>query len=660
MAAENNISIYQDYEGILSPLRTRQKKYDQFYANRQYSNKERAKLRSIGLKPLVINICRPLLAQQLSILVSSRPTWKVVPLRGADKNLAGLIERYLVGKWNSDYIDIQYELAAKDQLIVGCGFLMVDLANILDDAVFDFKIKHVSYKYVYPDPNAVEYDLSDAENIIIAKKVGIKYAQVAFQLSEADVKTVSDIDSDSQQVTIIDRFSKYPVERIEWQPKKDRDGSMPHLKYESMPPSVFYSSKLENKVEAERKKWIKELESLRSNDVVELKNLKDLNIYRCLSVGQHTAYEGIMNIRAYPVISFIDEIGASFKELNGETVFIEGMQEIINKFYMLTIHNAMLTGNTRYLAEETTISDKTQFQRTSSIPGAVVTYKGRADLPDGGRPQQMQSTPLASAFYNLANDLMQKAEYETSVFAPSQGNPKGSPETFSTVASLQNFAGQRISRLARRNDIMLSKVGEVCIQFIQNYTDENELLTYVDDKQLTDEGTINPSFGQEVELGKINDTVINEGVIKEIKNDARIGQFALKVLTQPNLGTDRLNKAAFMSNMIMNKALPATPMVLKTLFDLMEVPHYQAIIADIMANSSAEAQVGQLTKMIKELQLQNKNIQQEAIKLMKQNEVEQFKGKLNEMKTKVESQLFEAKSSLVEEISNKINGDTNV
>jgi biopolymer transport protein ExbB/TolQ len=140
-------------------------------------------------------------------------------------------------------------------------------------------------------------------------------------------------------------------------------------------------------------------------------------------------------------------------------------------------------------------------------------------------------------------------------------------------------------------------------------------------------------------------------VIKEIKNDARIGQYAVRALTQPNLGTDRMNKAAFMTQMIMNKALPAVPSVLTKLFDLMEVPGYKEIIDEITNNTKGAPQ---LTQMVQMLQKMNKVLQGEVMKLAKQNELKDFANKLDHEWLKIKEEVSGARSNLEDTVQQLI------
>jgi hypothetical protein len=660
---DENIALKNDYYEQLTPLRNRAQRFESFYRGGQYSRKEKRILKQSGLIPLVINIVRPLLLQRRAILTSSKPTWKVVPLQGGNKVVADAAQQFLVGKWNADYVDTQLNRVLKDTLIVGWGCLFVDKASFLDNSTFDINIKHLSWKYVLPDPKSQEFDWSDAENILIRKFVSLSRAQVLYGLTKEEAESaVSDEASynsgtteATRQVEVLDRFSKYSVVMYNVSPVEGE-----HLRDL---PTVFYTDKLETKTSQENRRLATEMEKLKVDGKIELKKMRDLNIYRAITVGQFPAYHGVMNIRDYPVIPFINEYGTTFEETQGDVEFLEGIQKAENKTYLLTLHNAMLTGNFRVLGPKNAVKNKTQFQRTSTLPGAYLEYEPDPTLPNGGKPEIIQPGTISSAFFTLSGDLMEKAKFETSVYSPMLGDPKGTPETFSTSASLQDFGTQPIRELARRVDIMIAKAGEVALQFIQNYTDKNELLEYVDmssgeltspmmKNEITDSASPTgdnqqaPQANQDQNKIILNEVVIKEGVIHEIKNNTRLGKYAVKVLTQPNLGSDRLIKAAFMQQMIMNGKVPPTPAVMALLMDLMEFPNSNKLTQEIKEETSSTEKAKQLEAAMKNLEGQLKMLQTENIKLQKrielkdlQSEIEIFKAEMKHEGKDVLSQL---------------------
>src|SRR5207249_3544319 len=139
-------------------------------------------------------------------------------------------------------------------------YMFIDLATFLDNATFDLLIERLNWKWVYPDPNCSKFDFSDAENMVVRKKVGLNYAQVKFRMSEFDLRDamgdVLGVNLMSTQVNVIDRFSKYPTEQVQY---KIKDEHRSYLQVDKMPPTVFYTSKLRKKTEEEKRKWKKEL-----------------------------------------------------------------------------------------------------------------------------------------------------------------------------------------------------------------------------------------------------------------------------------------------------------------------------------------------------------------------------------------------------------------
>lgn len=649
--ADTNLEIFQDYESELKDLHERAKRFDSFFKGRQYSRREKRLMKDYGLMPTVINVVRPLLSNRRAIITSSKPTWRVVPLQAGNSIIADACQQFLVGKWNADYLDIQLNLALKDMLITGFGYLLVDLASFLDNSTFDINVKHVGWRYIYPDPNAKEFDLSDAENIIVRKVVGMNRASVIYGLTEEQAAEATGISRSQQQnklveVEILDRYSKFPVTRIEVTPKPGE--------FLRDLPTVFYTSGLQGKIEQERRQKADEMRRLSVEGKIDLRELRSLNIHRSISVGKLDVDSRLMNIRDYPIISFIDEVGDTFKDAVGETEFIDGIQRAINKTYSLMIHNAMLQGNFRVIGPNNAVKDKVKFQKTSAIPGAYLGYDPDPTLPNGGKPEILQSGSLSSAFYQLSGDLIQKAQFETNAYDAQLGNAKGAPETFSTLASLQDFGSQPIKELARRVDVQVGKLGEVVVQFIQNYTDKNELLEYID----LQTGELTAPKTPQGEPIVLNIPVIKDAVVSEIKNNTRIGKYAVRIMTQPNLGTDRLIKAAFIRDMLMNKAIPPTPTVIAMLLKYMEFPNAEGVIAGIQQEQDAASQVQQLSEMLKKKDEEIGQLQTSNMKFRQETELAQFKTQLNERLVAIEG-AAQKKLSELSDVGKSLSGDQN-
>jgi len=134
------------------------------------------------------------------------------PTQEANKLVADAAQQFLIGKWNSDYVDIHLNRAMRDGLVTGVGYIFVDLANFLDNSTFDINISHLNWKYVLPDPNAERFDLADAENILVRKIVGIKRAQVLYGLTEEEILSGQFTDLRGNNITESTQQQRYLID----------------------------------------------------------------------------------------------------------------------------------------------------------------------------------------------------------------------------------------------------------------------------------------------------------------------------------------------------------------------------------------------------------------------------------------------------------------
>ena len=601
--ASENIQLFREYEGSLASVRRRAYTFDSFYRGKQYTKEEENELSAYGMMPLVVNVVKPFLGLRRAILTSSRPTLKVVPLQESNKLITKALEEFVVGKWNADYCDTQLNLALKDMLNVACGWMMIDHASYLDNATFDFKVKHINWRYVYPDPEFKEIDASDAENIFVAAPMVVAKAMIVYGLSASEALAAGEVINAKQslgmrqQVQAIDRYTKYPINIMIVE--KDKGKIEKGSRADKYIPSVFYTNNLDAQLKKEGEEFEREMKQLESEGILKFRKKTELNIKRVTSFGKKVIYAGVMPIRDYPLIPFIDEFNENFSRHQGEIDFLEGVQKVLNKSYTVEIYNALLNANTRWLAASKSIKDLSIFQKTAHIPGAVIEYeRDPTDTANGGRPTQVIPGNLANSFSSLKGNLVDTVKLITNTYGPTLGDASDSPETFATTSSLQSYGTQPIKELARRVDVQVAKVGEVMIQFIQGYADKNQLLEYLDVKT----GEMTKPMDDEGQPIILNETVFTEGVVSDIKNNSRVGTYAYKVLTQPNLGTERLMKGQQMQQMVMNGQMPALPEVIQKMFDYLEIDRVDGLIQALKDATDKDGQIKQLEEQLKALE----------------------------------------------------------
>ena len=656
--ATENQQLFREYEGSLAPYRRRAYTFDSFYRGKQYTKAEEKELEDYGMMPLVVNVIKPFLGMRRAILTSSRPTLKIVPLQTSNKLLTKALEEFVVGKWNADYCDTQLNLALKDMLNVACGWMMIDHASYLDNATFDFKVKHVNWRYVYPDPEFKEIDASDAENIFIAAPITAAKAMIVYGLSQNEALAAGEITNVKQslglrqQVQAIDRYTKYPVNimTVEKDGKRIEKGS----RADKYIPSVFYTNNLDAKIKAEGEEFEREMRQLASEGLLKFRKKTELNIKRVTSFGKKLVYQGIMPIRDYPLIPFIDEFNENFSRHQGEIDFLEGVQKVLNKSYTIEIYNALLNSNTRWLTRKDSIKDLSIFQKTSHIPGAVIEYEpDPTDQVNGGRPVPVMPGGLSNAFSNIKGNLVDTVKLITNTYGPTLGDASDSPETFATTSSLQSYGTQPIKELARRVDVQVAKVGEVMVQFIQGYAEENQLLEYLDVKT----GEMTKPVDENGEPIILNETVFTDGIISEIKNNSKIGAYSYKVLTQPNLGTERLIKGSQMQQMVMNGQLPALPEVMAKMFDYLEIDRVDGLIQALKDNMDKDGKIQQLEEALKAIE-RNLGLSQDEVgrlntKVLKAQTETQLNKVVTDFKGKSKEELMKLKQGIDSLLNNQ-------
>jgi peptidoglycan hydrolase CwlO-like protein len=128
-----------------------------------------------------------------------------------------------------------------------------------------------------------------------------------------------------------------------------------------------------------------------------------------------------------------------------------------------------------------------------------------------------------------------------------------------------------------------------------------------------------------------------------------LGKYAVKVLSQPNFGSDRLAKAAFLKDMLMNKAIPPTAAVIALLADLMEIPGGQKLIDEIQKDTGAQSQLAQLAKQMKDMQGKLKRLDSDNTKLMKELEIADFRNDLDKTHRDIKDKAKERIDSIIPE-----------
>ena len=599
---ERNWKIFNDYFTAWQKWLVKAKRYEGFYFNKQYTSQEIKALKSRGQAPIVINRVRPLIKQVIALLTANKPVFRITPQTAGDKEVAGLLDRLLYAIAQDQKFYIQFENAIRDMLLVGIGYIACDVSSLWEDALFRIKLSHLKYDIVFPDPNASDYN--DSEHIVVSYLLTPARAQRQFNLDEEQMQEVllapAPMNADPYQrrrtessltenkVRVIDVYTKIAGRTYFLKPS---DGELV-----SGIPRIVYD-KLDD-----------DLELLRRERKIEVIELNTPFIWRTITIGGLPYFNGIMRISEYPIVAFVNEKDEQDMPV-GEIEFLEGIQRALNKFYSLTLTNAILGNSLRYLAPKGMIKNKEEFQRLSAISGAVIEYEPSPTNPQL-KPEPVKPMDLPTGFYTLANDLSTKLEYEIGIYGLLLGQTIGTPDTVGANAIIQDYGIQRFKMMARRIDVSLTTLGNAVIQMVQAYAPENEILRFIVDNE-------------QVEF-PINQYIMDEmGRIAKIKNDLRLGKYDVVVSIQPSMNAYRIAVAEKLVQLMQTGLIPANdPEVLVFVLSMLDIPEVDKIAGAIMRrNEMVLQQLAQENALYKKIIAE---LYDEVLKLAKKLKIKDF------------------------------------
>ena len=155
--------------------------------NRQWTRNEKEQLKDRGHAPLVINRMKPATRLYKHYLGASSPTIKTIPLRMPD--LADVTSEQMSKVYNTIFTHIWYNNSHGDQenakviedmLVRGVGYWFIKHDKMINDGEGGIVIKSLDPLDVFIDPNSREPDLTDAEGIVISKKVSANLVRQLF------------------------------------------------------------------------------------------------------------------------------------------------------------------------------------------------------------------------------------------------------------------------------------------------------------------------------------------------------------------------------------------------------------------------------------------------------------------------------------------------
>lgn len=597
-----------------------------------YSPEEYKQMMMMRLAPVSLNIGTAILESAEALMLGIKPVPKVAPLafpyaqdkQQISQKVAQLYEFLLSKDFQESFGNLQIDRIIRDQSNTGRG--TGQIIPVFENGEFYTKFVRLPWRYYFPDPGSIDEFYEDADAHIyafpMAKKLALRYLRTKIpNLTQRDFEDYFTKGSVADKAMMFGEDSKYFLGK-----RKDDLMFINRMTLEDQTIlKVLPLRPTKNEEEAELLANLTNRVVTDEEDVYLQKALKsklvsyekrtDELLVHYISVGG-LGFKEVFPLKTHTVVSLqYDSRDNAFPQ--GRMQNIYSPLRVLNKFFMTALLNASLLNATRILAEEDSIIDQDNFVMSSSIPGAIIKY--RLPIPGVSKPPEViKATPLEQGWLTLPRFLIQIMEYVSGMFGIMQGNAERSPETFSTVASLQATGGARIRRRMNDVDIFLSKVGKVQAELYKNYAPPQGFRSYIDEKS----GEYDYKMFNVLELKKDENQRYKTIIAPE--TDLSFGIKGVVFSSKGSTGYETANTINSMTTLATQLNVPElVPLILQ----LHNIPGTEEVINKVTARGDLVSQNSALQQQLKEVERKTNIYQNQIFQLIQAVERAKAKGK---------------------------------
>lgn len=633
--ADTNYQLFTEYYNHSQFFHQNAKKMEDARFMKQFSKAEEQELLKFRQAPIPISISTAILDTADAALVSANPVVHVSPVINPlneektenSKKVAQLYRHLIQSSWYNALGSLQYDRCIHDASNVGRGLIYVIPRNEAGEFTVDFK--HLSWRYYFPDPSSRNPLYDDMDAMVYAMPISIKSAYKFVKSIEPDItlerfkkefvkgaETPTNFYEDTtftqgrdyqnsilfvQRLTLEDEEVHYiiPTERIG---EDDQD----YLKFQSY--TVLPDE-------------VKELEK---QGKVRIETKSKLYLTEYTSIGNY-GYKVVYPISRYNIIPI------NYRHRDTPYPYsrmweLYPLQRALNRYFMSAILNMSLLNTTKIFAEENSIVNLKQWTQSASMPNAILRY--RLPVPGVSKPPEIiKPTPMDQAWLIFPKYIISMMEYISGIFAPLQGNPEGSSDVFSTVATLQSAGSQKLKSLMQSADAALSVAGKVAGEFYKNYAPINGYtsILHTNTKSGKPEEEI-IFYNQAKPEVEIKDGKVTADLKLKPERNLRIGFRDVRFTTQKSTGYEASTEAAMLTTLATQLGVPdLVPLILERI----NIPGSQKIVEKMENRGKIQEQVQQLQNRNQELESSLKSREQQIFQLAKTLEAEKFKGQLS-------------------------------
>ena len=601
--AQENYKLYKENSNARRAWEIDAIRFDDFRYGMHFSKAEEKEMLAFRQAPLPISITTAICDTAEAMMIASKPTIRVAPIVNPFDDKATELSKkvaqrfqYLTQKsWYDSLGDLQHDRVIRDSSNVGHGFYYIVPRTEFGE--FNVDIKHLSWKYIYPNALTKDPFYRDMDNVVIAMRISEKNAFRYVQAIERDL-TEEQFKDDwikgkigvTSSVEIPTRYSPHSIRQKGVLFIKRMELGL-HKAYIVVPQGVDSVGKQEVKFYPEK---TPQMEQLAKEGKIEIKESRDFFLTEYTSIG-NKGFRQIYPIKDYNLVPLVYDHRDTPYPL-GRIWYLYPLQRALNKFIMVALLNGSLVNASRILAEENSLVNMEEWTKNFAVPGAILKYR----LPVPGQsvpPQFVEGKPLGEQWLKFPQYIAYIMEYVSGIFGVMMGDSRESPDVFSTVASLQSAGGLKMKRRIGQADAALSIVGNVVAQFYREYAPINGYATMIDEngeeKEAVKYNVLRPKNEEATEIEIIPETDLSRGFK------------SVRFTTQGSNGFESGTEAALLTNLATQLKVPElVPLILKRL----NIADVDKIVDNLSLVNKQSATIEQLMGTIKDLDARTTNL----------------------------------------------------
>jgi hypothetical protein len=570
-----------------------------------------------------------------AMMVSAKPTVHVSPivfphnqeLYNHSKSVASKFEVLIQKGWHDSLGNLQYDRVVRDSTNTGHGLFYVVPRNEYGEFLVD--VKHLSWRYFFPDPASKDPLYQDMDNMIYAMPLSFK----------AGYKFVKSIDSSITEKEFLENFAR--GSEVDYDFEEDPVyGGLRRSKNDNQPDVLFIQRVTLEEDEVHYVVPLEENLNTSGSDLGyrtypkltdELLKAKSLGRVRIISkrrmmLCEYTSIGNLGRKKKYPITKYnIVPLVYDHRDTPypySRSWYLYPAQRTLNKFVMTAVLNSSLMNSMRVVAEDKSVINMKEWVSTASMPGSVLRYR----LPVPGistPPQIIKPEPMSEAWLSFPRYLTYMMEYISGIFGTMMGDSTNAPNVFSTVASLQSAGGEKIKRRLAHADAALSVVGEVMGEFYKEYAPPNGYASVMKPNEPDEIITYNTL---KVNQSKDQDGRAKIDVSIDPSDDLSSGFRSVRFSSRASAGYESATEALLLTQLATQLKQPA---LVPEIIERVGIRGGDDIRKKLDVTEQLKQQLAQLQNALKETGQENKTHKNQIFQLAKTLEQAKFKGKLD-------------------------------